>query len=137
MYLISFSGLWFWFHKWPKQFLWSTYLLNSVCIFIIDGEALLSVYNDEYVYLVYVFHKNIVKSVQHFIIVILVEAGEHHLDVFIKKEVNGWAPELSLQSGVDGHHHIRLLNLFGLDKSRGDWLCFLKLKPFTFPILGK
>ena len=78
------------------------------------------VYHDVYVYLVYVFHKNIVKSVQHFIIVILVEAGEHHLDVFIKKKVNGWAPELSLQSGVDGHHHIRPLNLFGLDKSRGD-----------------
>ena len=49
----------------------------------IISKSMLKVSHEKYVYLVYVFYKNIVKSVQHFIIVILVEAGEHHLDVFI------------------------------------------------------
>ena len=72
------------------------------------------------IHLVDVFYKHIIKSVQHLIKVILVEAGEHHLDVLIQEQVNGWAPELSLQSGVDGHHYIRPLDLLGLDKSRED-----------------
>ena len=71
-------------------------------------------------YLVDVFHKDIVQSVQHLIIVVLVEAGEHNLDVLIQEQVNSGAPEFSLQSGMDCHNNIGPLNLLGLDKPRKD-----------------
>ena len=71
-------------------------------------------------YLVDIFHKDIVQSVKHLIIVVLVEAGEHNLDVLIQEQVNGGAPEFSLQAGMNGHNNIRLLNLLGLDKPRED-----------------
>ena len=86
--------------------------------------------------LVDVLDKHVVQPIQHLVIVILVEAGEHHLDddlednqycikdrhldVLVQEQVYGGAPELTLQPGVDRHRHVRLLHLLGLDESKQD-----------------
>ena len=67
--------------------------------------------------LVDIFDKHVVKSVQALLVMILVEAGEDHLDVLVQEHVHRGAPELPLQPGVDGHHNVRLLHFLGLDKS--------------------
>ena len=67
--------------------------------------------------LVDIFHKHVVKTVQALLVVVLVEAGEDHLDVLIQQHVHGGAPELSLQARVDRHHHVGLLHFLGVDKS--------------------
>ena len=68
--------------------------------------------------LVDVLDEHVVQSLKTLLIVVLVEASEDNLDVFIQKKIHGGAPELSFKSGMNGHHNIWLLNLFGLDKSK-------------------
>ena len=43
-----------------------------------------------------VLDKDIVKPLQTLLIVVFVETGEDNLDVFIKKKVHSWSPELTL-----------------------------------------
>ena len=80
--------------------------------------ALLGVLGDPGVgALVDIFDKHVVQAVQALLVMILVEAGEDHLDVLVQEHVHRGAPELPLQPGVDRHHNVGLLHFLGLDKS--------------------
>ena len=67
--------------------------------------------------LVDIFDKHVVKSIQALLVMILVEAGEDHLDVLVQEHVHRGPPELSLQPGVDRHYDVGLLHFLGMDKS--------------------
>ena len=80
--------------------------------------ALLGVLGDPGVgALVDIFDKHVVQAVQALLVMILVEAGEDHLDVLVQEHVHRGAPELPLQPGVDRHHNVGLLHFLGVDKS--------------------